>query len=669
MASSPNSFSSPSSASGFTITSAYNFVPLQGTVVQPEWQDRSSQDVPLQDGFCAELDIVITNDTPLLVGGTRAQRQAGQSSSVEFHRHPDGRYAIPGSSLRGMVRNVVEIASNSQMYRLDDRKLSVRDLQNARLYTSQFTETTQTKPIEVTPLTRSAWMRFREGCWWLCHVPHVRVEHSDLKARLGLDLQGWFYIESDSTPHGKYDHVQNVFRQKTQALTPSGKPLQLFFSIEQAKVTEHLHQSRTLSISYPKVSDVSYRKEEGKRYGDGRLVVTGQPSKSKHMEFIFQVPNETKWFKLEDSLVQDFLRINDTPETMLERFKDEKTNPFGTEVGFPVFYLCKDRSQRNASASNDIRAIGLAQMFRLPYTLSLGQAAQQQQPAPGPGRLDLARTLFGAVSDEIAQDADQAQEPSRRSRVSFGDCRLADGITGILEAPAVFQRPTVLNGPKPSFYPNYIDQEKSGSSVPARGARPGDKKEYSTLMDDKAQLRGWKRYPVHNPASVTDLPTPPDKSKADVQTCLKPLRSGLRFEGRVRLHNVTREELGAIVWALSWGGIDTLRHSLGMGKPMGLGQVVVRLAPGSVQIRANDPTADAPTAQECQQAFESWMSRQNSRWQASLGELLAMANPAAPGTTQLVPLRLNAGSKDNEFKEAKKAGASLKPYSRPAPRR
>jgi len=52
-----------SNASSFTITSAYNFVPLQSAVVQPEWQDRSSQDVPLREGLCAELDIIITNDT------------------------------------------------------------------------------------------------------------------------------------------------------------------------------------------------------------------------------------------------------------------------------------------------------------------------------------------------------------------------------------------------------------------------------------------------------------------------------------------------------------------------------------------------------------------------------------------------------------------------------
>jgi len=526
-----------------------------------------------------------------------------------------------------------------------------------------------TQPKEVTPLTRSAWMRFRDGCWWLCHVPHVRVEHSDLKECLGLDVQGWFIREKIRTPHGKYEHVQNVFKQKTAALGTAEKPLQplqLFFSIAQAKVDgEHAHQRNTLSIRYRKVSDIAYQASAG--YANGRLVVTGQPSDSKHMEFIFQVPSEAKWFKLDDSLMQDFLRINDTPETMLERFKNQETNPFGAEIGFPVFYLCKDRTKLIASNSSDIRAIGLSQMFRLPYKLSLGEAALQQQPALGAGRLDLARTLFGAVSEEIAPDGDQPQAHSRRSRISFGDCRLADDITGTLEAPAVFQRPTVLNGPKPSFYPNYINQEKSRTANASRDTQPSDS--YSTLMDDKAELRGWKRYPVHNPAGVTDLPAPPDKSKADVQTRLNPLRSGLRFEGRIRLHNVTCEELGAIVWALTWGGDDTLRHSLGMGKPMGLGQLAVRLAPDSVHIRPNEPTAEVPDAKACQQAFEDWMSLQNNRWQASLGELLAMANPAAPGTIQLVPLSLNAGTRDNEFKLAKQAGAALAPYSRPVRRR
>lgn len=644
------------------ITSAYNFVPLQDRVVEPDWQDRTSQDLPLQDGLCAELDISITNDTPLLVGGSRGERTKGQAVQVEFSRHPDGCPVIPGSSLRGAIRNVLEIATSSQMARIDDRKLSVRDLDNKDLYNRHLTLSEGRDPVKVTPLTRTAWMRFNKeaGGWEMCHVPHVRVEHHDLKSRLGLDLQGWFKRTNDRTPHGKYRHVQAHFAQEGSSGHP---PLQLFFSIKEAKEKgPHEHRGGTLSISYSRVKDVTREPQAGgSGYADGRLVVTGQPSNKKHMEFIFQTPTaKPVWFALGERLVQDFLRIHDTPETLLGLFRSDK-NPFGDEIGFPVFYLCRDKLAPKALNSDDILAIGLSQMFRLPYAHSIGDAARRHQPPPAAGRLDFARTLFGCVEDELPgpEGGEPPREASRRGRVSFGDCRLAGFQPGSLLdswlAPQAFQNPTVLNGPKPSYYPNYIEQKTSK-------ADPGQVEgAYRTLMDEDARLRGWKRYPVHAPAEVRGVPAPPDKSGSDVQTRLRPLRAGLSFTGRVRLHNVTREELGAVLWALTWGGDTRLRHALGMGRPFGLGQVRIELR--NVSIRPNDPAVSAPTEKDCRAAFEAWMRRQDRDWDASVKELLAMADPAAPGTASLAPLRLGMGG-DNEFKLAKQSRSALPPYSR-----
>lgn len=638
------------------ITSAYNFVPLQAKVVTPDWQDRTSQDVPLQDGLCAEIDLTLTNHTPLLVGGARPPRAENQRAEVSPSLHPDGRPVLPGSSLRGMIRNVLEIATASQMYRMDDRRLSVRDLNNPNLYGQHFTKSECTaKTMKVTPMSRAAWMRFREGHWQLCHVPHVRVEQSDLAAQLNIDLQKWFAPKKDRTPHGKYAEVLRVFRNE---VPPGGEPLRLYFSIVQAKnMQEHSHQKGSIYIKYSKVSDVHWQKP-GPGYATGRLVVTGQPSDKKHMEFIFQEPGSAAvWMTLDDSLVDDFLRINDTPETLLGEFKGAK-NPFGASIGFPVFYLCKPRGEEGpkakAESSDDILAIGLSQMFRLPYAYSLGEVVRRQQPTPSDGRIDVVRTLFGLVGDEMVSGD---LVPSRRSRVSFGDFRLADGIAKPWEAPAAFSRPTVLNGPKPSFYPNYITQKESGGKL--QGGAP----QYRTLMDDTAQLRGWKRYPVHAPEDVKDVPLPPQNSKDSVQTQLKPLKPGLSFVGRVRLHNVTREELGAVLWALTWGGQTDRRHSLGMGKPFGFGQVSLNVT--RLVVRANDPNQSVSTETgDYVRAFKSYMTESVPQWEGSLRELLAMANPAALGVKQLIPLYLGIGSA-NEFKEAKqqKPPLALQAYS------
>jgi RAMP superfamily len=148
------------------ITSAYNFVPLQAKVVTPDWQDRTSQDVPLQDGLCAEIDLTLTNHTPLLVGGS--DTEAGPK---RFHCHPDGIPAIPGSSFRGMIRNVLEIASCASMKLIDDRALSLRDL-DLDAYKQAF----RSKP-------RAGWLSFCHDrkSWVILEVDYGFIEQRQMQ--------------------------------------------------------------------------------------------------------------------------------------------------------------------------------------------------------------------------------------------------------------------------------------------------------------------------------------------------------------------------------------------------------------------------------------------------------------------------------------------------------
>lgn len=99
-----------------TITASYNFVPLSSWVHIPEWAAAVSHDLPFEDGLCGELSIEIIAETPILIGSEKA---AG-SGAVHPCRLPDGAYAIPGASLKGMIRNVLEIAAFGRMRAVDD---------------------------------------------------------------------------------------------------------------------------------------------------------------------------------------------------------------------------------------------------------------------------------------------------------------------------------------------------------------------------------------------------------------------------------------------------------------------------------------------------------------------------------------------------------------------
>jgi len=89
----------------------YNFVPLNGRVFFPQlegWEDIVSHDRPLRNGFSGTIDCTLMSTSPILVGGDRTKSEISVGE-VKMFRTPEGNnsYAIPGSSLRGMIRNVL----------------------------------------------------------------------------------------------------------------------------------------------------------------------------------------------------------------------------------------------------------------------------------------------------------------------------------------------------------------------------------------------------------------------------------------------------------------------------------------------------------------------------------------------------------------------------------
>jgi CRISPR-associated protein (TIGR03986 family) len=105
------------------ITAPYNFVPLNKEVFYPSWADDISHDVPFSDGESGEIDITITAKSPIFI---RNNSNYKENISSEFCQFNDLKY-IPGSSIKGMIRTIVEIIGFSKL-RLQDKTLSYRDL-------------------------------------------------------------------------------------------------------------------------------------------------------------------------------------------------------------------------------------------------------------------------------------------------------------------------------------------------------------------------------------------------------------------------------------------------------------------------------------------------------------------------------------------------------------
>lgn len=590
-----------------SITSAYNFVPLSETVVFPDWAEQAGHDRPFEDGVSGVLSLTIKNHSPLLVG-------VKDGRDVKPFLLPDGTAAIPGSSLRGMIRNVLEIAGYGKMRLVDDKRYGVRDL-HANFYQRQLTENTgQNRYI---PQSRAGWLKFENDQWTITPCDMARVERSLLQSYYGNGI--WVRISNQDRPGSK---------EKYQAWLRAGKPLAVNFDKEAAGF--HPHRGGRIHLQYSQVRAIGSGKEQGS------LVFTGQPGPQKHMEFIFFNESPSQCFTVPERIMRDFQHIYQD-SSHWDYLKTAKLFP---QQGIPVFYLV-DRN-------GEISSLGLSQMYRLAYRQSVGELVDRANDKHRQNnKPDLAELIFGAVDENDGKD-------SLKGRVSF-----SHAVCQTLPPYQQEKCESILSSPKPTYYPNYIVQNEQ------EGRLTGG--HYRTYMDPEARIRGWKRYPVKT--AITVPPLDNEQRASGAWNKLRPITDELSFIAKLRFHNLRPVELGAIAWCLGWGGNPALRHGIGMGKPFGFGQISISL--GKADIRPNKCGADISLA-ACIERFIEYMNaelRQNWLESEGMQHLLAMAMPDNPARQidKLVQLDLCGGGRENQFVKAKTSSLALRKYIQAKP--
>lgn len=593
------------------ISAPYNFVPLSDWVHCPGWADKVSHDIPFRDGISGHLDLKITAVTPVLVGREQ-QKASDDAPGREPFRLPDDRYALPGTALKGMIRNVIEIASFSRMAAVDDVRYGLRDISGPYV-SAAYT-------VRVRDRIQTGFMRLGDdGLPRITPCSMVRLDHRALESWLGIAAP---VFPADRSVKKKYEKWMQICARadkdpNTLTFTPSGRD---------ATALDH-------------------------GTTEGVPVFTGQISDStrkngKRRDFVFYDPRPQDIFAPTRQEWNDFLFVHGDHAS-----KDAESMSWpgywkqrywqGEDV--PVFYL----------RDGDKTRIGLAYMPRLAGDFSIAElrdhTSQEHGNGQGRGHWDFAETLFGTVGGH--------PEACLKGRVTFHHA-IAEGNPTPQATEA-----TILNGPKASYFPNYLRQKADNNG---RMTGQGYATCLATAEHPKPQLRGWKRYPARPQAKAQQLTGEQLRNKK-VQIVLNPLREGTVFTTRVSFHNLRPEELGALCWALTWGGAEGLHHSLGMGKPFGYGQLAVEIS--CAELIPNQPDADAPTWEEAREAFIAHMDEHHRRrngkdWRTSpqIQILLGMADPARADQFkgELRHMRLEA----KEFVEAKQRPLALVEYPR-----
>jgi CRISPR-associated protein (TIGR03986 family) len=518
----------------------YNFVPLPEKVVPLDADKIPGHDV--YTGHTGYISCMLETRSPLY---TRCAvdpeffRQYGDKPFYELPEDQKNKFAhcfsldnaeiplIPGSSLRGMVRTLVEIASFSKVQPVTSQPLVYRAVGD----TSSLGEGYRGRLLhEVDHRTyefkmRAGYIRKLGGLWVIVPARSLngaafaRVEQSDIP---------------DNLP--KWHHARNAF-QAYVALVRSKK---------------YSHANGRVHLCYVKVSKVELNIASGLQ--QAIVVKTGLMGR-KHQEFVFGMPetDPKKAVPIEQVLV-------DAYKDQLTESQQELLGDDGVLQDWqPVFYLMEN---------DKLAFFGHAMMFRLPY-LSTPKNMLPEVLRDGT-QTDLAEALFGYVEKTKCN----SRPVARAGRLFFGDARFESAQNGIWisENPIT---PKVLGSPKPTTFQHYLVQDKS------KGHDPNVKQQlahYDTSIQETT-IRGHKFYWHMDNVNLNEVREEPKKiAKSPKQhTRIKPVNSGVTFCFRIYFESLCDFELGALIWALTLPGEadKDYCHSLGMGKALGLGAVKI----------------------------------------------------------------------------------------------
>lgn len=578
------------------IKAPYNFVPLENKAFYPSWANHISQDIPFEDGVSGSIEYTIEAETPIFVRNGYTDRK---DPDTKFSQTPNGQYFIPGTSIKGEIRNVLEILSFGKMTQVQDARFGIRDLSNnpeGRFYRQKI-QNVHCGWLYKQLAEDGSEEYFINDCGTPGRIaPEVIDKHySTALAAFGQNLAlNRQYADNDDeeklrSAYNKYENILNI-------------------SLENQDIEKRLSGTfSTVPDNYNRIiADFS---PNGKK---GCIVVTGQPSKrdpesrrGKYYEFVFFESNTNENEKVESQIIDDFITIhknNYDYKNIWKRYLNE-----GKRV--PVFFM-----RRNGNL-DPIDAIGLAYMFRIPTANFIKGAIPIELQSNR--RKDLAECIFGTAKESLKQ-------LKGRVNISHAFACGTPNKCGIVT--------TVLGSPKPSYGPLYASS--------------------GTWNDANAQIKGRKRYPVR-----TTL-LPPNEG-TDSQTCkFIPLDQGTSFKGRITFHNLKECELGALIAALTFNGHPDCCHSIGEAKPLGYGKVKISIDKLSViSIKDIFAKTDDPTQQETDYYFNKFKDVMTENigtgWENSnsIRELCAMARgiDATVNNNNFSYMRMSINRNENEF--------------------
>lgn len=531
----------------------YNFIELPNDIVKVEPDFLPQHNVYYSESehrYTGRIKCTLTTKSPLYIrcGLTQEEFACG----AESKDLPDFFYTeiattarkpiIPGSSLRGMLRNLIEIITFSKINFVSDQQHFF-----FRAVAAKKDDPLGSEYKRILRNVKAGYLVRQGNSWYI--QPAKTIEKSSLI----------WVKERDLSKIRTLIKMNQLGEYRPQYISVSFGDT---FLKSPRRFTKQVSANKNL---YPNLGVI---------VTSGNMLESSDNSDNLHRRnhcIVPEINNDVDYIKINDDAIQHY-------RSALTDF--QKQEPFDQDLGVlkegrPIFYCEPQNGQ------TEVTLFGHSPNFRIPYSpFQDGKAASAVDFIPqnlGKSDLiDLTDAIFGFVRTkdrDTSKDAIQKSLDALAGRIFIENAICQKTVNDDIWLTGNFDDtiiPKILSNPKPTTFQHYLVQNSSDkiqlkhyASKPPKDNNPGE-----------TVIRGHKLY--WHKGSNPDIEHPDGDSATGTQiTKIKPIKSGVSFQFNIHFENLNEIELGAILWILKIAAEPKYCLSLGMGKPLGMGAVKI----------------------------------------------------------------------------------------------
>ncbi len=486
--------------------------------------------------------------TPILVSKGMNNEK---NREVSFFINNRGEFAIPGSTIRGMIRTNAQILSFSSVVgdKNDEGKYNESEIRDSRYMYREIAGNDALAMSYKNELGINSQRRI---------VENVRAGYIYRKNKKEYVIESAIKI-SGPTNYFRIDEIklrkivdkeiekEINFMYSRDILTIENKLKNTKNNNRRAKMlskikNENYHPYQTsISFNYDKGKNKIVKiGPKGKYFYDGHIVCS-EYIWGKRGHFI--IPEADKNIK---SIALDEESISHYIDDLIRTKKMKKTGEF--QKGKEFFGLPKEVGKENKKPvffidKENVLHFGFTPYLRVFYNKSVLEGVPESyKNINGISYVD---GVFGFSNKNGAR---------YKSRVSFEDVV----VEGRGEIDRDSSMEMLLAEPKPTSYNLYLKQNIDSN------------KKNLNIYDGDFQLRGIKQYWLKEYIQSPDFS---GKKNTNMIFNIEPLKEGTVFKGKIHFNNLYKDELGLLLWSLRLN--ENCFQNIGLAKPYGFGRVKI----------------------------------------------------------------------------------------------